>query len=93
MNRYDIHADEQGFTLPRWTVKDYAAIPGDIIRHIIEYTDTDSEQSQFDLDCRRNAWLVADRLNSMQEKYRWLMRQSPRLRVADLERIFYGGQG
>ena len=93
MNRYDTHADEQGFTLPRWTITEYAALPGDVIRYLVRYSDQESEQEQFDLDCKHNAWLVADRLNSMQEKYRWLLRQSPRLRVADLERIIYGGQG
>ena len=93
MTNYDKHADEQGFTLPRWTVTEYAALPGDVVRHLVRYSDQESEQEQFDLDCRHNAWLVADRLNRMQEKYRWLLRRMPRMGVADLERTLYGGEG
>lgn len=93
MTNYEKHADEKGFTLPRWTIKEYAALPGDVIRHLVYYSDPESDDSQFDLDCRLNAWLVADRLNTMQEKYRWLIKRSPFFRSDEVSRALYEGQG
>jgi hypothetical protein len=90
---YAQHADAKGFSLPRWEVTEYAALPGDVVRHLVRSTDPESEPDQFDLDCRHNAWLLADRLNYMTEKYRWLLTQREVPGMREMAKALYDGAG